>query len=124
MDRGSEEEGSRVEHDTYARDRTGLANERTFAAWIRTGIAALAGGLAIAKFLLGTAPDWGLRAVAALLVVFSFAAFIVAGWRYSHLHVRMAHLDVQALPKSLVMLLSLALAACSLVAMAAVLMPG
>lgn len=43
----------------YALDRTVLANERTYAAWLRTGIAALAAGLAIEKFMVQVLPEWG-----------------------------------------------------------------
>lgn len=37
--------------EKLARLRTIMAAERTFAAWLRTGLAAIAGGLAIIKFV-------------------------------------------------------------------------
>jgi len=37
--------------EKLARLRTLMAAERTFAAWLRTGLAAIAGGLAIIKFI-------------------------------------------------------------------------
>ena len=41
-----------------------------------------------------------------------------AAWRYSHLHVRMENLDVDALPLFAVRALSLVLAVCSLISLA------
>ena len=36
----------------YALDRTALANERSYAAWIRTGLGAMVAGLAIEHLLI------------------------------------------------------------------------
>ncbi|MBM7442168.1 YidH family protein [Streptomyces sp. HB132] len=44
--------------------RFSLANERTFLAWIRTALALIGGGFAVAQFLPGLA--WGIRAGLAL----------------------------------------------------------
>lgn len=107
--------------DILAVDRTVLANERTFAAWIRTGLAALAAGLATDKFMIGVIPVWSHKAIAALFLVFSLAAFLIAAWRYTHVHLRMAHLDVQAIPRPVVLMLSLGLAGCSLIALLVIL---
>jgi len=100
-----------------ALDRTVLANERTYAAWIRTGLAALATGLGIAKFMTGILPVWSIRFVVATLLVFSAVAFLVAAWRYGHLHIRVAHLEVDAVPLSITRILSLVLVCCSLVSL-------
>lgn len=101
-----------------ALDRTALANERTYAAWIRTGLAALVTGLGIARFLVDSVPLWSIRTIAAILLVFSAVAFFLAAWRYEHLHVGMAHLDVKMIPVGMVKLSSLVLIACSLIALA------
>ena len=100
-----------------ALDRTVLANERTFAAWIRSGLACLVSGLGVARFMLDTWPLWSIRIIAAILILFSAAAFLVAGWRYHHLHLRLMHVDVDMVPQGLVRLLSLVLAACSFLAL-------
>jgi len=100
-----------------ALDRTILANERTYAAWIRTGLAALAAGLGTAKFMTGILPIWSIRFIVATLLVFSAVAFLVAAWRYSHLHIRVAHLEVDAVPLGIIRLLSLVLASCALVSL-------
>ncbi len=100
-----------------ALDRTVLANERTYAAWIRTGLAALATGLGIAKFMTDLMPPWSIKAVSSLLIVFSAVAFLVAAWRYSHLHIKVARLEVDAIPLSLVRGLSILFVICSVIAL-------
>ncbi|HED17849.1 MAG TPA: DUF202 domain-containing protein [Gammaproteobacteria bacterium] len=101
-----------------ALDRTVLANERTYAAWIRTGLTSLLAGLGIARFLQGSMPLWSTQTIAAVLIIFSAVSFFLAAWRYEHLHVGMAHLDVKMIPVSMVKLSSLVLIACSLIALA------
>src|SRR4051794_41622462 len=57
-----------------------LANERTLLAWLRTALALVAGGVAVATY----APDLGVRwgsAVVALSLVFSGLAVAVLGYR-------------------------------------------
>jgi len=48
--------------------RFSLANERTFLAWIRTGLALLAGGVALEALSLGIHPGFRLAASALLLI--------------------------------------------------------
>ena len=62
--------------------RSKLANERTFAAWIRTGLAVVAVGIAIARFLPGRAPasqlaflGLGIGFAFAGVLLFAFAAY-------------------------------------------------
>ncbi len=103
--------------NTLALDRTALANERTYAAWIRTGLTALVAGLGIARFLSGSMPLWSTQTIAAILIIFSGIAFFLAAWRYEHLHVGMAHLDVKMIPVAMVKLSSFVLMGCSLIAL-------
>lgn len=100
-------------------DRTVLANERTYAAWLRTGLAALISGLAVAKYTFNILPESGIRAVAALLIIFSAMIFLISAWRYNHvhLHVKDQDLDVDSVPLYLVRILSLLLTFCSLVSL-------
>jgi len=58
-----------------------LAAERTYAAWIRTGLAALASGIGAKKLLEGVVPEWMIVATGSLLVLFSAMCFVVAVWR-------------------------------------------
>ena len=110
------------DNNALALDRTILANERTFQAWIRTGLSALAAGLGTAKFLQDTMPLGMLLAIAVLLILLSLVAFFQASWRYRHLHIRMADLDVDATPLWLVRTISILLSVCSGLALVGVIL--
>jgi len=105
------------DRNTLALDRTVLANERTYQAWLRTGLAALVSGLGVARFLHEVMPLWTLLTVATILILFSMLAFIQAAWRYSHIHIRMAHLDIDAMSTGRAKAISLLLVSCSLLAL-------
>ena len=85
-------------NNTLALDRERLANERTYQAWLRTGPSALV----------------------TIMISLSAVAFLQAAWRYAHLHVRMAHLDVDATPAWVVKVISISLVGCSGLALAGV----
>ncbi len=108
---------SEPDTNSLALDRTVLANERTYAAWIRTGLASLVTGLGIARFMLDSMPLWSIRTIAAILILFSGVAFFLAAWRYEHLHIGMKHLDVKMIPVGMVKLSSFVLITCSLIAL-------
>ncbi len=116
-----EEKSSKPDANSMALDRTVLANERTFQAWIRTGLAALVSGLGVAKFLQGTMPQAVLLTVVSILILFSTLAFLLSAWRYSHLHLRIMHLDIDATPMWLAMSISAVLAVCSVIALGGIL---
>lgn len=109
---------TRQERPDLATDRTVLANERTYAAWIRTGITALAAGVAIEKFMVNAMPSWTIRIIAAILILYSAVAFIIGAWRYSHLGVKIAEVDVKSIPKIVTHAASALLVICSLLALA------
>ena len=62
-------EAPEPDRNTLALDRTVLANERTYQAWLRTGLTALVSGLGVAKFLKDMMPLWMLVAVAMILIL-------------------------------------------------------
>ncbi len=105
-----------------ALDRTILANERTYQAWLRTGMAAFGAGLGIIKFMKGFMPLWIIIIIVNLLILLSAAAFLQAAWRYSHLHVHTEHLAVDAMPVWKVKVFSTVLAGCSILALIGLLM--
>jgi CHASE2 domain-containing sensor protein len=61
---------------------TFLASERTYAAWVRTGLLALAGG--IGARALKDVPNWLVLANGTLLIGFSLFCFGAAVWRHFH----------------------------------------
>jgi inner membrane protein YidH len=65
-----------------AADRNILASERTYAAWVRTGLLALAGG--IGARALKDVPSWLALANGTLLIGFSLFCFGAAVWRHFH----------------------------------------
>ena len=65
----------------YAADRTVLAAERTYAAWVRTGLVALAAGVGAKTTLGNVLPEWAILFNATLLVLFSAFCFAAAVWR-------------------------------------------
>ncbi len=109
-------EEKQPDRNSLALDRTVLANERTYQSWLRTGLASLVSGLGVAKFLKDIMPLGILLIVASILILFSAVAFLLSSWRYSHLHLRIVHLDIDATPMWLVKTVSLILACCSLIA--------
>jgi putative membrane protein len=106
-----------ISRTNLALDRTVLANERTYAAWIRTGLAALASGLATVKFLAEILPVWSIRVIATVLIGFSAATFLLAAWRYQHLHIKVSHLELDVIPLFMIRIMSFVLASSSIIAL-------
>ncbi len=100
-------------------DRTVLANERTHASWVRTGLAGMVAGLAIEKFMVELMPSWSIHLIAELLLVMSAVAFLVSAWRYTHLGVKIAP-DVKRIPDRMVLTSALLLAGAALLAAVAI----
>src|SRR6478672_9524001 len=65
-----------------AADRNILAAERTYAAWVRTGLFALASGIGARALLHGVLPEWLVLADATMLIAFSIFCFGAAIWRH------------------------------------------
>ena len=65
-----------------AADRNILAAERTYAAWVRTGLFALASGIGARALLTGIVPSWLVLADASMLIAFSIFCFGAAIWRH------------------------------------------
>jgi putative membrane protein len=101
----------------YALDRTVLANERTYAAWIRTGLTTLVAGLAVEKFMVDSMSGWAFQIIAVILIVYSMVAFIIAAWRYNHLGLKLVHLDIKSIPSLVTTGASVLLVLCSILAL-------
>lgn len=105
------------DNNSLALDRTVLANERTYQAWIRTGLSLFIAGLGSFKFLQEEMPFWILLAIVVLLIVFSAMAFLLAAWRYRHFHLRIKHLDIDTVPAWIVITASALLAVSAILAL-------
>ncbi len=63
-----------------------LASERNFLAWVRTGITAIASGIATARFLAAAIQpsDLLVTALTYLLIVGGIGLAVAGAWRYVH----------------------------------------
>lgn len=62
--------------------RTKLATERTFSAWIRTGMAAQVAGLAVAKFIALGQFHWISKIIGGIFILISLSIYFIAFWSY------------------------------------------
>jgi putative membrane protein len=91
----------------YAADRTVLAAERTYAAWVRTGLVSLVAGVGAKTSLGSVLPEWAILFNATLLVLFSGFCFAVAVWRDLRPgHDSPVRSDVWRLPKALMLVVN------------------
>jgi len=81
------------DRDELASVRTLLAAKRTFSAWIRTGLAGVGGGLAIARALVfqSFAHQVAAHVVGGLLVIRGASIYVYAIVSYRRTCVRLAH---------------------------------
>ena len=78
----SQEQADSADRRTaLAVDRTVLAAERTYAAWVRTGLTALASAVGARALLGDTVPHWLIVPTGCVLALFSGFCFLVAVWR-------------------------------------------
>lgn len=108
------EEAGKSERRAFAEDRTALANERTYSAWLRTGLGALASGAAVERVLGQQLPAWATKSVAAALIAAALASFWTGFWRYTHLGSRLGEAHVRRIPNWAALALTGALTAAGL----------
>lgn len=72
--------------DRLAQVRTLLAAERTFSAWIRTGLAGVGGGLIIIRLIpfRNVVHQRAAQTIGQLLIIWGAAIFVFALWDYRH----------------------------------------
>ena len=75
-----------------------LAAERTYAAWMRTGFAAMASGIGAGALLKDVVPTWVAFATSVMLVLFAQFSFVAAVWREVDQGVPPPRPDVRRLP--------------------------
>ena|SRR5579859_2173551 len=100
-----------------AADRNILAAERTYAAWVRTGLFALASGVGARALLEAILPPWLVRADASLLIAFSVFCFAAAIWRHLNPGPPPPAPDVRRIPGLVLITVNVFLAIVSLAAL-------
>ena len=93
-----------------------LAAERTYAAWVRTGLFSLASGIGARALLNGLVPSWLVIADSLALVAFSVFCFGAAVWRELRPGAPPPEPRVQQLPPAMLIALNAFLAAVSVAA--------
>lgn len=81
----------------FAEDRTVLAHERSFAGWLRTGMAAVGIGLAFHALFKALEPDWIAKVIATVFLVIAILVFWSAERRASQSLQRLDAHKVEAL---------------------------
>ncbi|NGX58699.1 MAG: hypothetical protein K940chlam3_01607 [Chlamydiae bacterium] len=107
-------ENIKLDHQVHKELTSVLANERTYAAWTRTGLTALVTGLGVAKFLHGVLPEWMIPIIAMILFFCSASFFTLAAWRYSHVGIRMRTTKVAGASTFILLILTVLLGLISL----------
>jgi len=92
-----------------------LANERTFLAWIRTALALIAAGVAVAQLLPPFAVSWGRHGLATLLVAAGALLAVASVRRWQLVQRAMREDDVLPPTRLPAVLTALLLAACAAV---------
>ena len=62
----------------FSEDRTVLANERTFASWVRTGFAGIGIGLAFNALFTRIQPEWLPKLIASAFLAIAIVIFVTA----------------------------------------------
>jgi putative membrane protein len=87
-------------------ERTILAEERTYDAWVRTGLASLASGIGAHVLLKEVVPDWLTKPAGAVLVLFAGFCFIAGVWRELAPSARLPASRMKQLPKSMLIVVN------------------
>jgi putative membrane protein len=82
-------------------DRNVLAAERTYAAWVRTALAALVAGGGAKALLSGVLPGWWGTIIGSALVLFSIFCLVAGVWRELNPGPPPPYTDVRRIPTPL-----------------------
>ena len=82
----------------WAEDRTVLANERTFASWMGTGLGAVAIAIGLKAVFGATDPTWVAKVVASLFLAIAIMIYWMAKRQATKTLDRISEHDAEALP--------------------------
>lgn len=98
---------ARVRTD-FSEDRTVLANERTFASWLRTGYAGIGIGLAFNALFSRIDPAWIAKLIASVFLLIAVMIFIAAERRATAVFQRLDTHNIKTLKVTSVRLVTIA----------------
>ena len=111
-------------HDS-AIDRTLMAEERTFSAWMRSGMAAIGAAVAIVKMLPANGdPPWLVQSLGVVLIITGGMAFAFGFWGYRAGARYWAAALPRAIPLWLMFVFTLLLMIAALLALYLILLPN
>jgi putative membrane protein len=102
-----------------AAELTALAEQRTYTAWIFTGLGALATGIAINLMFAGLIPSWYGVTTGSALIIFSALCYIAAVWRSLQYRARSPVTEVRQAPAAMLIAVGAALIVIDLTILAA-----
>lgn len=108
------------ERTDFAEDRTVLANERTFAGWLRTGYAGIGIGLAFNALFGRIEPGWIAKLIATGFLLIAVMIFIGAERRSCAVYARLETHKVQSVKLTNIRILAYASIAATLALIAAI----
>ncbi len=109
MEMQDNSEKSALERTDLARQRNLLANERTFSAWLRTGLSAVVAGLGIARLLGSGGSLLIAHSIGVILVLTGGGIYVLAFWRYDQVSRSLEQENMRAIPTRLLNILLAAL---------------
>lgn len=90
----------------WAEDRTVLANERTFAGWMRTGMASVAVAIGLKAVFGDFEPTWIAKATASIFIAAAILIFIAAARQSIKTHKRLQCNEASEQPSNRVIFLT------------------
>jgi len=86
------------ENNEVARQRALLDSERTFSAWLRTGLAAVIAGLGVSFFMSSGTYSWLAPLVASILILTGSVIYVLAFWSYQEAYKQLRAEDFSRVP--------------------------
>lgn len=83
-----------------AEDRTVLANERTFAGWMRTSMACVAVAVGMPALFREFEPNWVLKVAGTILIVAAIFLILLAWRRAQHVLSRLSTHTIDSMPST------------------------
>jgi putative membrane protein len=103
---------------TLAMQRNVMANERTFSAWLRTGLALIVAAIALPRIIHFVRWAWTLKLIGIIFIAIASTIFIVAYWRYEAESKKLMRPGTVMTPAWLVKILTILLMVTSIISVA------